>query len=118
MTGWEFHYLNCFFLLLRSSAYDTHDIDNPHHRSQSPEEEDDCCHLRVSQREAAQRHQMGHQVEGRSDLPGDSQPERNRDRPEQLRVDTEPRDPQAEADVHRDLQKWKDHRQRGAERAV
>lgn len=48
---------------------------------------------------------MGHQVEGRSDLPGDSQPERNGDRPEQLRVDTEPRDPQTEADVHRDLQK-------------
>lgn len=61
---------------------------------------------------------MGHQVEGRSDLPGDSQPERNRDRSEQLHVDTEPRDPQTEADVHCDLPERKDHRKRGAERAV
>lgn len=61
---------------------------------------------------------MGHQVEGRSDLSGDSQPERNRDRSEQLRVDTEPRDPQTEADVHCDLPEWKVYRERGAERAV
>lgn len=61
---------------------------------------------------------MGHPVEGRSDLPGDSQPEWNRDRSEQLRVDTESRDPQTEADVHCVLPEWKDHRQRGAERAV
>lgn len=103
MTLLEFQQLNCFFLLFLSSAYDAHDIDNPHHRRQAPEEEDDCCYLRVSQWEASQRHQMGHQVEGRSVLPGDSQPQWNRDRSEQLHVDPQPRDPQAEADVHRDL---------------
>lgn len=111
-------YLIAPSFLLFSSADDTHDIDNPHHRRQGPEEEDDCCHLRVSQWQASQRHQMGHQVEGRGHLPGDPQPERNRDRSEQLRVGTEPRDPQTEADVHRDLPERKDHRQRGAERAV
>lgn len=101
-----------------SSAYDTHDLDNAHDCGQGPETQDDRRHLCIGQREATECDQMGHQVERRSHIPGDSQPEWDGDSTEQLRGDSEPRDPQTEAYVYRDVPEWKDHRQRGAQRAV
>lgn len=102
----------------RSSPDDAHDIDHAHHRRQGPEAEDDCGHLRVGQREAAKCDQVGHPSEGGGHLPGDSQPERDGDSAQQLRGGAEPRDPQAEAHLHRHVPEWEDYRQRGSERAV
>lgn len=116
----DLHFSNLIALscLLRSSADDTHDLDNTQACGQGPEKQDDCCHLRISQWEAPKCDQMGHQVEGRSNFPGDSQPKRDGDSTEQLRGGTKPRNPQTEAYMYCDVPKWKDHRQRGAERAV
>ena len=113
---------NSFWLfnpfLLDSPAYDTYDPDNPHNCGQAHEAQDDCRHLYIGQWEAPKCDQMGHQVEGWSHFPGDSQPKWHCDGEEQLRGGAEPRDPQTEADVYRDVPEWKDHRERGAQRAV
>lgn len=102
----------------RSSPNDAHVADYAHHRRQGPEAGDDCGHLHVSQREAAQCDQMGHPAEGQGHLPGDSQPERDGDGAQQLHGGAEPRDPQAEAHLHRHVPEREDYPERGSERAV
>lgn len=111
-------YLIVLTCLLCSSADDPHDLGNIHHCGQGREKQGDCCHLCISEWEAPKRDQMGNQVERRSQILGDSQPERDGDSVEQIRGCTEPRDPQAEADMRCDVPGRKIHRQRGAERAV
>lgn len=96
-----------FFLIsfehvsLHSSTHNADDAHHPHDRGKGATAQDDRRDVCVGQREAPERDQMGHEVEGRSVFPGDPQPERDDDDKEQLYGHTEPGDPQAEADVYR-----------------
>lgn len=103
---------------LHSSTNDADDAHHSHDRGEGATAQDDGRDVRVGQREARERDQMGHEVEGRSVVPGDPQPERDDDNTEQLYGHTEPGDPQAEADVYRDVPERQDLRQRGAQRPV